>query len=130
MTMAAAAVTLAASGQSAENLERARQAYNNYDFELAEELLKPTPVRKGKRTVAGTQTEEGSEMLRRVENTANFMQRVEKIEILDSPRSAASCVTARHSPHPVRMPKGWWIMCSPTKAATTRSGPNPIRSAH
>ena len=32
MTMAAAAVTLAASGQSAENLERARQAYNNYDF--------------------------------------------------------------------------------------------------
>ena len=84
MTMAAAAVTLAASGQSAENLERARQAYNNYDFELAEELLKPTPVRKGKRTVAGTQTEEGSEMLRRVENTANFMQRVEKIEILDS----------------------------------------------
>lgn len=84
MTMAAAAVTLAASGQSAENLERARQAYNNYDFELAEELLKPSPVRKGKRTVAGTQTEEGREMMQRVENAANFMQRVEKIEILDS----------------------------------------------
>lgn len=75
---------LGASAQTAENLERATQAYWDYDFDTAEELLQPAKVRKGKRTVAGQMTQEGQELLDRVNNARNFMERVERLEVLDS----------------------------------------------
>lgn len=71
-------------GQTTENIERAREAYRNYEFDRAEELLQPAKVRKGRRTVSEPMTEEGTEMLDCVSRARNFMERVERIEILDS----------------------------------------------
>lgn len=71
-------------GQTTENIERARDAYRNYEFDRAEELLQPAKVRKGRRTVSEPMTEEGTEMLDCVSRARNFMERVERIEILDS----------------------------------------------
>lgn len=71
-------------GQTAENIESAREAYRNYEFDRAEELLQPAKVRKGRRTVSEPMTEEGAEMLDCVSRARNFMERVERIEILDS----------------------------------------------
>lgn len=71
-------------GQTAENIERAREAYRNYEFDRAEELLQPAKVRKGRRTVSEPMTEEGTEMLDCISRARNFMERVERIEILDS----------------------------------------------
>lgn len=71
-------------GQTAENIERAREAYRNYEFDRAEEFLQPAKVRKGRRTVSEPMTEEGTEMLDCVSRARNFMERVERIEILDS----------------------------------------------
>lgn len=67
-------------GQTAENMERAMQAYWDYDFDRAEELLQ-AKGRKGKRAEL---TKEGQDLLDRVNNARNFMERVERLEVLDS----------------------------------------------
>ena len=71
-------------GQTEENLGLAREAYRVYDFNQAEEYLKPAKVRKGKRTVTEPMTPAGTELQKRINNARNFMERVERLEILDS----------------------------------------------